>query len=65
LFFDKHDTSGDGKLQREEFKGVFQEMGIHLNQKQLAELYYVLDRDGEIPYFARYFLFFPSFDTHY
>ena len=47
LFFDKHDTSGDGKLQRKEFMGVLREMGIVLTTKQITELYFVLDRDGD------------------
>ena len=46
-FFDKHDTSGDGKLQRPEFRGVLEEMGLILTPKQITELYFVLDRDGD------------------
>jgi Ca2+-binding EF-hand superfamily protein len=41
------DTSGDGKLQRKEFMGVLKEMGIELTKKQVTELYFVLDRDGD------------------
>ena len=46
-FFDKHDESGDGKLQRGEFGSVIRDMGLLLNKAQMTELYFVLDRDGD------------------
>ena len=46
-FFDKHDKSGDGKLQRGEFNHVIKDMGLSLTNAQMTELYFVLDRDGD------------------
>ncbi len=46
-FFDKHDVSGDGKLQSEEFQSVLKEMGLNLSQRQMQELYVIMDRDGD------------------
>ena len=46
-FFDKHDESGDGKLQRGEFASVIRDMGLSLTKEQMTELYFVLDRDGD------------------
>lgn len=34
-------------MQRDEFNGVLKEMNIKLTKKQVSELYFVLDRDGD------------------
>ena len=44
--FDKHDKSGDGLLQRREFESVLKELKIKLSKSQMAEFFFVLDRDG-------------------
>ena len=47
-FFDKHDESGDGKLQRGEFASVIRDMGLSLNKAQMTELYFVLEGEGSV-----------------
>ena len=48
--FNKHDTSGDGLLQRREFISVLKELNIHLSKKDADQFFFALDRDrsGEI-----------------